>query len=83
MTNLYYCRINKGYTQEKLAKLAGVSLSAIRNFEQKRRLIENATLPVLISIAEVLSVPIYKLIDDTYIANRLYKVERNNGGLFI
>lgn len=77
MTNLYRCRINKNMTQRKLSELSGVAISTIRNFEQDQRTIEKATLPVLLALAEVLSVPIYKLLDDMDIANRLYRIEKS------
>lgn len=81
MTNLSRYRVSKGYTQRKLAEISGVSLAAIHNYEQGLQSLENATLPVLMSLANVLSVPIYKLLEDPVVASKLQNIEKERGFL--
>ena len=56
--NLYEIRTQKGYSQEHLAKLSGVSKTHIREVENGQ---SNPTIQVLCSLAKALQVPITDL----------------------
>ena len=59
-------RKNKGLTQEELAFITGISISAITKYESNLR---EAKIEMLVKIADALKIPIESLIYDNYIPN--------------
>lgn len=57
-------RIRAGLTQSELATKADVKLRTIQEYECGRRVIDSAHIDTLISVAEVLEVPFYDLMED-------------------
>ena len=63
-TNLQKRRLDAGLTQRELAKRSGLSLSCIRDFEQKQRLIENTSITTIIILCNILNCSIENIIDN-------------------
>lgn len=63
LTALTKVRQELGISREELSKKSGVSYRAIENYEQGRVNINNASVGKVRSMAEVLHVPIEKILD--------------------
>ena len=61
--NLRKARVIKGYTQEKLAEKADLSLSHISNIETANT---RVSLPTLVDLANILDITIDELLVDSY-----------------
>lgn len=60
--NISYYRKLRGYTQEELAELAGISRSHISAIEAPN-IIRNVSLEVLFNLSEALNIAPYKLLE--------------------
>lgn len=67
-------RKKSGLSQSELSHLSDVKLRTIQEYENGRRQIDNAHIDTLISIAEVLKVPFYELMED---AQRIQQIKEN------
>ncbi len=63
-----------GISQSELAHLSEVNLRTIQEYETGRRKMDNAHIDTLISIANVLRVPFYDLMEDK---ERINKIKEN------
>lgn len=63
-TRLFRFRLSKGWTQERLARVSGVSVHTIAKLEQGVLKIEHAKLHTVLSLAYALGIPMWRLIDD-------------------
>jgi transcriptional regulator with XRE-family HTH domain len=73
-TKLFKARLEKGYTQARLARLSGVSVHTICKLEQGALKIENAKLSTVTALAYTLGVSIWKLLDDWQMSEQLRRV---------
>lgn len=73
-TKLYKIRLEKGWTQSKLARLSGVSIHTICKLEQGARAVEHAKLSTVVALAYTLGVPVWRLVDDWQISEQLRRV---------
>lgn len=64
-------RKRSGLSQSELSYRSGVKLRTIQEYENGRRQIDNAHVDTLISIAEVLEVPFYELMEDAQRKNNI------------
>ena len=64
-------RKRSGLSQSELSQRSGVKLRTIQEYENGRRQIDNAHVDTLISIAEVLEVPFYELMEDAQRKNNI------------
>lgn len=64
-------RKRSGLSQSELSHRSGVKLRTIQEYENGRRQIDNAHVDTLISIAEVLEVPFYELMEDAQRKNNI------------
>ena len=62
MTFLQQLRKDKGYTQQDLSTLSGVSISAIQKLETGVNKIENSNVSIIMAIAKVLNISIEELV---------------------
>lgn len=67
-------RKKSGLSQSELSQLSDVKLRTIQEYENGRRKIDNAHIDTLISIANVLKVPFYELMED---AQRIQRIKEN------
>ena len=63
-----------GLSQSELSRQAGVNLRTIQEYENGRRMIDNAHIDTLVSVANVLGVPFYELMEDT---TRINNIQEN------
>ena len=59
--NLKEIRDNKGYSQQKLADISGVSVRMIQKYEQGDKDITKASVTTVYNLARALEVSIYEL----------------------
>lgn len=57
-------RVEAGFSQSELARLADMSLDSLRLYEHQTRKIECANIKTLLKISNVLKVPFWDLFDD-------------------
>ena len=61
LKNLLKIRNEKGWSQEKLSKLSGVSLHTLTKLENNR--IKDPKISTIVKLADVFKIPIDKLLD--------------------
>lgn len=66
-------RHNKGLSQAEFAKKAGVSVGAIRHYEQGTRDINCTTIEILIKLAKAADCKIVDLLTNEYLADEFEK----------
>lgn len=64
-------RNKAGLSQSGLAKLSGVKLRTIQEYEYGRQILDNAKLNIITALAEALQVPLYELIEDEELAEKV------------
>jgi len=64
ITNLARCRIERGFTQEKLADVSGVPKQTLQKYEERKRNFDTAKFTTVLNIAAALEVPMYVLFDN-------------------
>lgn len=62
MTFLQQLRKEKGYTQQDLSTLAGISISAIQKLETGVNKIENSNVSIIMAIARALNISVEELV---------------------
>ena len=67
-------RTKAGLSQSALAKLSGVNVRTIQEYEYGRKIVDSAKLNIITSLADALQVPLYELLEDKELAD---KVKRN------
>ena len=67
-------RKSAGLSQSELSKLSDIKLRTIQEYENGRRIIDNAHIDTLIQIADVLKVPFYELMEDE---ERIARIKEN------
>lgn len=60
-----------GLSQSGLAKLSGVKLRTIQEYEYGRQILDNAKLNIITALADALQVPLYELIEDEELAEKV------------
>lgn len=73
MTNLKSLREKKGYTQAQLGELSGVNYRVIQHYEQGSKNIDGAKLDTLIRISDALECPLYEILENSDLKERLKK----------
>lgn len=61
-------RNKAGLSQSALAKLSGVKLRTIQEYEYGRQIVDSAKLNIVVALAEALGVPFYELLEDSELA---------------
>lgn len=61
-------RSKAGLSQSALAKLSGVKLRSIQEYEYGRKIVDSAKLSTIIALAEAMQVPFYELLEDSELA---------------
>jgi len=74
ITNLAKRRIDKGYTVRKLSRLSGIPERTLHAYENRQRSLDNACLSTIVTICEVLEVPI-QYITESDMTARVRKIE--------
>lgn len=64
-------RNKAGLSQSELAKASGVKLRTIQEYEYGRQILDTAKLAIITALAEALQVPMYKLIEDSELAEKV------------
>lgn len=57
-------RAKKGVSQSELAKLSGVNLRSIQNYEIERRDLSNANIEQIVNLSNALQIPFYEFLTD-------------------
>lgn len=72
-------RKRAGLSQSELANRSGVKLQTIQGYELGRRQLDGAHVDTLISIADALDIPMYELIEDAELAEKIKaNIKRGN-----
>jgi transcriptional regulator with XRE-family HTH domain len=66
-------RKSAGLSQAKLATLSGISLRTIQDYECGHRTIDTAKLSIITALADALQVPLYELMEDAELAEKVKK----------
>jgi transcriptional regulator with XRE-family HTH domain len=64
-------RREAGLSQSELAKLSGVKLRTIQEYEYGRKIVDSAKLNIITALAEALQVPLYELLEDKELADKV------------
>jgi transcriptional regulator with XRE-family HTH domain len=64
-------RREAGLSQSELAKLSGVKLRTIQEYEYGRQKLDTAKIAILAALADALQVPLYELIEDAQLAEKV------------
>ena len=64
-------RKRTGLSQAELSKLSGVNLRTIQEYEYGRKIVDSAKLDIITALADALRVPLYALIEDGELAERV------------
>lgn len=64
-------RKSAGLSQSELAYLADVSVRTLQGYECGRRLLDDAKLEIITALAEALHVPLYELLEDAELAEKV------------
>lgn len=64
-------RKRAGVTQAELADNSGVKLRTIQEYEYGRQILDTAKLAIITALADALQVPLYELIEDEQLAERV------------
>ena len=62
-----------GLSQAKLATLSGVKLRTIQEYEYGRKKVDSARINTITLLAEALQVPMYELMEDSELAEKVKK----------
>lgn len=73
MNNLQKNRLKQGLSQSQLAKISGVPLRTIQNYEGSYRCIDGAKLSALVALSNSLDCKIYDILQDEELAEELKK----------
>ena len=60
-----------GLSQAGLAKLSGVNVRTIQEYEYGRQIVDTAKLNIIVALAEALQVPMSELLEDTELADKI------------
>lgn len=64
-------RRQAGLSQSELAKLSGVNLRTIQEYEYGRQILDKAKLAIIVALAEALQVPLYELLETAELAEKV------------
>ena len=64
-------RTKAGLSQSALAKLSGVNVRTIQEYEYGRKIVDSAKLNIITSLADALQVPLYELLEDKELADKV------------
>jgi transcriptional regulator with XRE-family HTH domain len=64
-------RKTAGLSQAKLAELSGVNVRTIQEYEYGRQIVDSAQLSIIVALADALQVPMYKLLEDEVLADKI------------
>lgn len=64
-------RKKAGLSQSGLAKASGVSVRTLQGYECGRKPFDSAKLAVIVDLAEALNVPLYELLEDRELAEKV------------
>ena len=78
-SKLYKVRLDKGLSQEQLARKAGVPVRTIRNYEQSEGAIENAKLTTLCDICIALNCRFQDIIESEKLIAKLEEIQGKGG----
>ena len=60
-----------GLSQSELAKLSGVNVRTIQEYEYGRKIVDTAKISITVALAEALQVPMSELLEDTELADKI------------
>jgi transcriptional regulator with XRE-family HTH domain len=58
-------------SQSELSKLSGVNVRTIQEYEYGRKIVDSAKLNIITALAEALQVPLYELLEDKELADKV------------
>ena len=58
-------------SQSELSKLSGVNVRTIQEYEYGRQILDKAKLNIITALAEALNVPLYELLEDRELAEKV------------
>ena len=58
-------------SQSELAEKSNINLRTIQEYEYGRKIVDNAKLEIITALAEALHVPLYELLEDTELADKV------------
>ena len=64
-------RKQAGLTQSELAKLSGVNLRTIQDYEYGRSKVDLAKLNIITALADSLQVPLYEILEDPKLSEKV------------
>lgn len=64
-------RKKAGLSQSELSKLSGVNVRTIQEYEYGRKIVDSAKLAIITALAEALQVPLYELLEDGELADKV------------
>lgn len=72
-------RKRAGLSQSELADRSGVKLRTIQEYEYGRQILDTAKLAIITALADTLDVPLYDLVEDAVLADRVREnIKRGN-----